>query len=545
MPGAISGTLYYYDTGAPIDDIPGHAGDRVRAFGPVEAAVSPDYTTGTYKILNLPSDTYQVEAELHGFSTGIAPQVPLAEGGTTRQDFSLSFAGGISGTVLDMQTGAPLLGAQVVATQTREPYVGFGAALSAPTSGTVLLDDQEAVDAFGRQFTRFDVVAEAPGHSSALHSNVEVVPKGTTSLVFWLDLPASFAFAVHDHAGSPIEGAAVSLAQLGGVGAGLVLGEETDASGGVSFTSCQAPANYRADVYPDFAHANVSRQYSVSVGDAVQDTFVVPLLARITGAVVDSSTGQPIADAAVYVLGPNDEVERTAYSDANGGFAVYGLYWPATFSVQALAEEYSPASADVTVTSDDEFQSPDLSLQPGPYLLRDTFTDADGTALDAHIMEVGPGWTEYGGEWEIESNRAQNASGTGWISAAADALEADTTEKAVVNMGAGAEAGLCGRLSDEDNAWFVVLREATDELAIIEDNAGTATTRATGEVSVSSGVEYLLKVVFTGHTIIAYVDDVEIARYESATHNAQATRFGLVTFDAPGDTTFDDFRALA
>jgi len=62
---------------------------------------------------------------------------------------------------------------------------------------------------------------------------------------------------------------------------------------------------------------------------------------------------------------------------------------------------------------------------------------------------------------------------------------------------------------------------------------------------VSSGVDYLLKVVFTGHTIIAYVDDVEIARYESATHNAQATRFGLVTFDAPGDTSFDTFRTLA
>ena len=41
-----------------------------------------------------------------------------------------------------------------------------------------------------------------------------------------------------------------------------------------------------------------------------------------------------------------------------------------------------------------------------PVYLQDAFTDADGTALTSHTMNVGTGWTAVNGTLKILSNKA-------------------------------------------------------------------------------------------------------------------------------------------
>src|SRR5262249_49917444 len=45
------------------------------------------------------------------------------------------------------------------------------------------------------------------------------------------------------------------------------------------------------------------------------------------------------------------------------------------------------------------------SIAGGTALLRDTFTDANGTNLTAHTMDTGSGWTVHAGSAEIQSNK--------------------------------------------------------------------------------------------------------------------------------------------
>src|SRR3989442_10527835 len=80
----------------------------------------------------------------------------------------------------------------------------------------------------------------------------------------------------------------------------------------------------------------------------------------------------------------------------------------------------------------------------GAVLLRDTFTDADGTGLAAHTMDAGGGWSVLAGTVETQSNKADhnnNAANTSTY-AAADAGRADVTVSAdVTTCGTAGQGG--------------------------------------------------------------------------------------------------------
>ncbi|MBI3921182.1 MAG: carboxypeptidase regulatory-like domain-containing protein, partial [Armatimonadetes bacterium] len=363
MPGAISGTLFYYDTSEPIDDIPGIPGDEVRALGPVEASTTPDYSTGTYLILNLPPDYYQVEADLYGFSVEVAPDVLVQESSTAQQDLYLSFAGGISGTVVDKITGQPILGAVVAASHAREPYLTFGMGTTEAPSGTTFIDNLQAVDVFSRDLTYHDVVANAEGHSAELHQNVVVRPTQITQQLFGLDLSASITIEVRDWNGIPLEGVPVSVTQVSaGVGEGDIATGDTDSTGQVTFNELQAPATHVVEVLPDAAFRLASRTYNLFPEDALFDVILLQQAGHITGSVLDETSMQPISGASVYATGPEDEVERVVQTDVAGRYWMYVIYWPATFALEGMAEGYLPASGTVDVPADAEFVAPVLIL---------------------------------------------------------------------------------------------------------------------------------------------------------------------------------------
>ena len=102
--GTLQGTVTD-TTGNPV------AGARVQAVGPVtrNATTRGD---GTYRLTSLPDGSYDMTVTEPDHNPGFAGGVIVVEGQTTIQDFVLSGAGILQGTVVDAQ-GAPLSGVRV------------------------------------------------------------------------------------------------------------------------------------------------------------------------------------------------------------------------------------------------------------------------------------------------------------------------------------------------------------------------------------------------------------------------------------------------
>lgn len=182
-------------------------------------------------------------------------------------------------------------------------------------------------------------------------------------------------------------------------------------------------------------------------------------------------------------------------------------------------------------------------------LLQDTFTDTNGTNLTSHTMDVGGGWTSHnGGAWEIQSNRGRTTSSVLSNYISADAGDADVEVTCTVNFGSSSEhVGLCARVTNGSNGWEIYGRVNDDDVVIVENNAGVRTVRASGAQTFAASTDYAMKVTCNGNTITAYINDVQICQYASATHNNTATRFGLMVHNAGGsdEARWDDFEVVA
>jgi hypothetical protein len=93
---------------------------------------------------------------------------------------------------------------------------------------------------------------------------------------------------------------------------------------------------------------------------------------------------------------------------------------------------------------------------PTVYLL-DNFVDVNGTGLDSHTMDVGPGWTDSDSVFKIESNTCQ-AQADGTIeTASSDAGHADGVASVTLNLEHFDDAGLCCRYTDENDFIFLYI----------------------------------------------------------------------------------------
>src|SRR5438128_8139551 len=88
-------------------------------------------------------------------------------------------------------------------------------------------------------------------------------------------------------------------------------------------------------------------------------------------------------------------------------------------------------------------------------LLADSFTDANGTALAAHAMNVGGGWTVLAGTFTIQSNKARGGTAATHNLAVAEAGKANVTVFAVGNTPSNTQRmGLLTRVTDVNNLWW-------------------------------------------------------------------------------------------
>jgi len=171
-------------------------------------------------------------------------------------------------------------------------------------------------------------------------------------------------------------------------------------------------------------------------------------------------------------------------------------------------------------------------------LLQDAFSGPNGTPLNAHPMNVGSGWTTTGGTWTIQSNAAQDPSGsTSW--ALANAGQPDVVANVDIRVPNASRylAGTAVRIADAQNGWFAVIQRdgGTPYLALYEMTGGASTKRASANLpDTATNSTVTLTVTTSGPTITLASSTGQSVSYSSATGTQSATQHGLYGFTNAG-----------
>jgi len=143
-------------------------------------------------------------------------------------------------------------------------------------------------------------------------------------------------------------------------------------------------------------------------------------------------------------------------------------------------------------------------------VIRDEFTDTDGTLLTAHaIAPVNTplaAWTALSGGAAIYSNRAQRAATTDIN--VVDALVSDCVVSVNLIITAGASAAIAYRVTDVNNWWMVRIINAG--MDIYEFTASVLTMRATVAHTYNSGTSYPMVLTLDGAVATVLCDGATI-----------------------------------
>jgi len=241
----------------------------------------------------------------------------------------------------------------------------------------------------------------------------------------------------------------------------------------------------------------------------------------------------------------NDSIDGDGGSDSVAGGTGADTVWSGT-GADSGSNENVEGEEDVDFVNGDN---------EGAYLAFDSFTDTNGTDLDAHTMDVGSGWTEYIYDWEITGDQAHGTDLTlndsGYIITGLGVsdviLRADMTPGAAPNYIA---TGFVLRFQDTNNFLLVEIVDTDDTLNLWKRQSGSWTKLDTVSYSISSGTTYDFKVIANGEDITAFVDGAQVANFSSNLFTS-ATKHGMRSVQTtpnpmdPVTTTnkFDNFRA--
>jgi hypothetical protein len=183
-------------------------------------------------------------------------------------------------------------------------------------------------------------------------------------------------------------------------------------------------------------------------------------------------------------------------------------------------------------------------------LAQDTFTDANGTLLQNHTMDLGSGWTRIGTQdVSITSNQIsytvnspanyQCQGDLVYVSVQLDWLTPASFGAVAMNV------GLNTRYTDSNNFYEVVLDAVGAQFRIDELNAGVFTTRASASFTASTNTTYTIKGVWTGETLTGTVNGGTSISYTTTFNNTE-TRQGIhVRSDGTNTITCDNFKVTS
>lgn len=192
-----------------------------------------------------------------------------------------------------------------------------------------------------------------------------------------------------------------------------------------------------------------------------------------------------------------------------------------------------------------------------PYLVRDDFTDADGTLLTAHIIApintVGATWAgpALAGDnnLTIRNNRLQFAGVSNAGSNYLDAGIANAILRADYFVGGPGGAGVneygafVSRWTGSTAAWLVLVGYLGSPVAQIYQYNSSLVLRASAPYALVQGTTYALALTLSGNSISLAINGAGIVSYSSS-FNAASTRHGLRLFigsSASDNTYLDNF----
>lgn len=185
-------------------------------------------------------------------------------------------------------------------------------------------------------------------------------------------------------------------------------------------------------------------------------------------------------------------------------------------------------------------------------LVKDLFTDTNGTNLTAHRMDLGGPWVEYNGAWTIQSNKATPpaAPSGSYTADAVDAHHPDVMVQASIFIPNATSyfytLGL--RVTDQNNLWAAAVERdggGTPFLKITERIASVETTRGTLNFSTTpTNTTITLTAIAAGSLIIVAASTGESISYSSAATLLTGTKHGLFNYNDgtySGAGTYDNF----
>jgi hypothetical protein len=241
--------------------------------------------------------------------------------------------------------------------------------------------------------------------------------------------------------------------------------------------------------------------------------------------------------------------------DGGGG----GTFTPATVALTTAAPTatftYTPASSGaktISVTNNRALTNPasrTYTVIHVPVLVvHDSFTDANGTALPSHTMDLGTGWTRFKGtglnQVTIQSNKAQSfTDGATEYAYSTESGVSDATVEASVVFGGADNFHLnmmILRFTDASNFW--ACRIAGDGVITLRKYVGGVETIVdTDAVSVIAGTPIAVSAVLSGTSIAVTAGGVTVNATDS--FNQSATKHGFSTYLSSGTSnTIDEFK---
>ncbi|THF77100.1 carboxypeptidase regulatory-like domain-containing protein [Cohnella fermenti] len=318
-PGYIEGRVLD-DQGLPIDNVSVSI-EVTSSTGAVVSAVFAGID-GSYRSGELAPGFYGLFAFASGYRSDLATREVVADETTNANMVLVPLPGAVQGTVSDVRTGAPIVGATVKAVSQN------GVALD-----VVISDNAGFYRLGGLRPGGYSIIAAAPTYEYSIIGAVVMADTVTQTDFPLSQLTGSIAGAVEPAIGSVL----IQLLTLRNV---LIDNTYTDAAGAFSFTTL------RAESYVLTANATHYSSDPVGVRIAPGQTTeaIIRLRANpgmIAGRLADDQD-QPISNGTVLVLDENETVRGTGHPDQFGRYSVGNL--PAgTLSISVSAAGFSNA----------------------------------------------------------------------------------------------------------------------------------------------------------------------------------------------------------
>ena len=175
------------------------------------------------------------------------------------------------------------------------------------------------------------------------------------------------------------------------------------------------------------------------------------------------------------------------------------------------------------------------------YLVYDSFTGSDGTALTAHTPEKAPGaWTNYNtNPWTIQGNKAATGGGA---SRQNMAIESGGADVVITGDVLAQQTSLVSRLSDTTHLCFCLAHATADQIRLYTDNAGFAVIGSAAKVyTAGDPVSFIYAVNGNAHS----AQDGAVTATATSAFNNTATKHGLWADTNTAGWTVDNFTVSA